>query len=388
MKPLSSWGVRSLEKAEALFRDQKYTEGRSHLVKALKDPYNLDACILLAMNCGTESQALLILEQTERKGRRLLRQHLGEDCFHDDSPYVGHFWSELSTRPYMRVLDALVRLYLKQKQYPKCIDSMIEMLRLCPGDNFINRAWLGPNLIRIGRYSDALFFAQSRLRENGKTPINGGITFSIPRSGLLSSEKENNILNYSKYFPGGISLMYTAALASFKLWGDCPSAQQYLKMSVTLSPHVMMRVLGGISRPAHPHKLARVPNSTEDAHDYLWLSQDLWEEYEVLGWIKKLLDNEPLLLKRCSNPSCPVIEAEITEFKRCSSCHLVHYCSESCQSGHWRIHKPDCKMDKKVNQSLRKFQKGEQLPKGSKIPFFTADFSRGNAILAELPKKK
>ena len=48
---------------------------------------------------------------------------LGPHCFDDsddeDSP-VGHFWGILETRPYMRVLQAIVRLAFENKDYNKC----------------------------------------------------------------------------------------------------------------------------------------------------------------------------------------------------------------------------------------------------------------------------
>lgn len=41
---------------------------------------------------------------------------LGDDCFDDGSDTVGHFWGVLETRPYMRVQQALVRIYFEEKK--------------------------------------------------------------------------------------------------------------------------------------------------------------------------------------------------------------------------------------------------------------------------------
>jgi hypothetical protein len=105
---------------------------------------------------------------------------------------------------------------------------MIEMLRLCPGDNMAQRHWLGSVLNRIGRYSDALFFAQIWLHsfshDKGGTPVRGGTVFKEPSRELMSAEREKNLSEY-----GDGAFLYTAALASFKLWGDCPQSRQYLK---------------------------------------------------------------------------------------------------------------------------------------------------------------
>jgi hypothetical protein len=50
-------------------------------------------------------------------GRAFLQQRLGKDCFNNDSQQVGNFWSILETRPYMRVLQALVRLYFEEGRF-------------------------------------------------------------------------------------------------------------------------------------------------------------------------------------------------------------------------------------------------------------------------------
>ena len=44
-------------------------------------------------------------------GRAILKRELGDDCFDDDGDSVGHFWMLLPTRPYMRVLQSLVKVY-------------------------------------------------------------------------------------------------------------------------------------------------------------------------------------------------------------------------------------------------------------------------------------
>jgi len=49
----------------------------------------------------------------------VVKKRLGDDCFDDDGDCVGHFWGLLETRPYMRVLQALVRLYFEDEQYEK-----------------------------------------------------------------------------------------------------------------------------------------------------------------------------------------------------------------------------------------------------------------------------
>jgi hypothetical protein len=52
-----------------------------------------------------------MLAQKNVVGRIILKRELGDDCFDDDGDSVGHFWLILPTRPYMRVLQSLVKVY-------------------------------------------------------------------------------------------------------------------------------------------------------------------------------------------------------------------------------------------------------------------------------------
>ena len=54
-------------------------------------------------------------------GRAHLIRQFGPDCFEDDraGSRVGQFWSLLETRPYMRILQATVRLTFEIRDYRK-----------------------------------------------------------------------------------------------------------------------------------------------------------------------------------------------------------------------------------------------------------------------------
>lgn len=102
----------------------------------MKDPKNLDAFISYAF-LHTAEQAgswLQLAEENGRfmcitfgltpdfklfaiQGRKTLKARLGPDCFKDGSKTVGKFWDILDTRPYMRVLQAQVRIYVENKKY-------------------------------------------------------------------------------------------------------------------------------------------------------------------------------------------------------------------------------------------------------------------------------
>ena len=48
-------------------------------------------------------------------------------------------------------------------------------------------------------------------------------------------------------------------------------------------------------------------------------------------------------LKTCALPSCDKREASVMQFKFCSACRSVWYCSEEHGGLHWKVHKPICR---------------------------------------------
>ena len=125
---------------------------------------------------------------------------------------------------------------------------MIEMLRLCPGDNLNQRALLGSVLVRVGRTADALSFARNWLEKikSGEIPERGGTNFSPASDDVLSTALEERLTN--GYAKGEIA--YTGALASFKLYGGCPLACQFLRIAAKNNPTVLMRILARVRQPS------------------------------------------------------------------------------------------------------------------------------------------
>jgi len=110
------------------------------------------------------------------------------------------------------------------------------------------RFWLGSLLIRCGRCADALYFAQQWLgdevRKDGKTLALGGCTFKAPQKELPESAADDASLRWASG-----QILYTAALASFKLFGDIPMSRTYLKMAATCNPHVLLKILAQVKKP-------------------------------------------------------------------------------------------------------------------------------------------
>ncbi|KAH7913337.1 hypothetical protein BJ138DRAFT_1171344 [Hygrophoropsis aurantiaca] len=370
---VSKESQKNLDKAEDLCRRRKPEQAVPYLLKAMEDENNLDAFIQAAFLFPL-NEAVQFLEDAERKGRQGLKRRFGPLCFNDDAPQVGRFWDILETRPYMRVLQAQVRLYFENRQFAKSANTIIEMLRLCPGDNTAQRTWLGSMLLHAGRASDALSFAQNWLlprEERADIVPRGGAVFKAPCSDPLSAEQVEKL---SKRSPGSIA--YSAALAAYKLWGNSALACQYLRIATSCNPTVLTKILIKADKPRNLNNMPRGMNGPEEAQDYLWLTQDLWMESSVWNWANGDQPTKAILFKTCSRKGCNVIEGSVALFKRCAACKEVVYCSQTCQKEDWRDHKPRCQFNQRRKETVRAMQNGRSLPEDA-IDFASADFSGG-----------
>lgn len=351
---ISREAQKNLDKAEDLCRKKKPEKAIPFLMKALEDPNNLDAAVQLAFVMPNMDMSLNVLEDTEKKGRAHLLRTLGPDAFDDNGDSVGYFWGLIETRPYMRVLQAIIRVSFEKGDFAKSANTIAETLRLCPGDNMGQRDWMGSVLMKAGRSQDALSFCQAwtepETMRTGTPPPLGGCKFDPPSQTPLSQER----LGGFKYCES--SLIYPAALAAFKLWGDCELARQYLKLAAELNPHVLRKILARAEQPAGLNHLPRTPNGPEQGHDYLWLTQDLWMVPDVWAWADGDVAKEAVL-KTCSRPGCGRRETTVAQFKCCGACKDAVYCGQECQKKDWKAHKPKCQERRKLKDTIRAMQR-------------------------------
>lgn len=111
------------------------------------------------------------------------------------------------------------------------------------------RAWLGSVLLQAGRHKDALSFAQAWLqpevRRTGAPPPRGGCAFTDPSPDPIPHAEYERMAKYCD-----ANLLYTGALAAFKLWGgDSLLARQYLRLGASNNPAILTRILGKVTRP-------------------------------------------------------------------------------------------------------------------------------------------
>lgn len=145
--------------------------------------------------------------------------------------------------PLYVVHSSIVRIHIRE--------TSMEMLRLNPGDNQGQRDSTGTFLLKAKRTADALSFVQHWLepevRKTGLPPPRGGCVFETPSKQPLSAEIlaswEGDTVTHAGF-------VYTAAFASFKLWGDCQLARQYLVIAARLNPHVLLKILAKVDQPS------------------------------------------------------------------------------------------------------------------------------------------
>lgn len=137
----------SLETAVGLLEEQRVDEGRRFLVKAMKDPRNLEAWLRASCSAPSMNDAYSCVIYAEKQGaamlhnisaadivslwpaafvtgRRLLEQDFGPGCLEktpEEGGLIGQCWTTPETRPYMRVLHGLVDFHLTVREYPQAL---------------------------------------------------------------------------------------------------------------------------------------------------------------------------------------------------------------------------------------------------------------------------
>ncbi|KAE9397723.1 hypothetical protein BT96DRAFT_822920 [Gymnopus androsaceus JB14] len=373
---VSAESLRYQKMADDLCAQRKPVQALPFMRKAMQDKNNVDIYVSYAFVQPSYRQGLEVLMEGKLRGERSLESRYGPDTFKDDGPFVGRFYEVMDTRPYMRVLQAIVRVAVECKKYDKAVDTIIEMFRLNPQDPMQQHKWLPTLLCRTKRYADALYFCQlfidiflSRIPLSALPP-GGGAQFRAPRRDLYTEDEQARMKIYES------TILYSAALATFHMSGDCQESRMYLRAAAKANPVVLTKILKKTKRPEFLDSSARSYNSPADAHDYLWLSHDLWMEKEVWSWLnsESSSDAQQAVRKSCTRPGCGLQEREVGEFPQCSGCQTVSYCTPGCQKGDWKRHKPDCTFEQQAKSMRRAIAKGRPVPTGT-IPVFAADFS-------------
>lgn len=203
-----------LEKAQELMYKADGADPK-HRLKLAKDALALtpdcaEAYIILAEN--TWRRDLPAAVEYAREAVRAGERTLGKKPFQEE---VGHFWSILATRPYMRARAALAEFLWMNHNYDESVEVCMETLRLNPGDNQGIRYVLAQRLMAIDRDDD--FEA-------------------------LYKEFEDD---------GMASFAYSHALWLFRREGDSPAADDALSDALKCNPYVPAYLLSSRKMSAH-----------------------------------------------------------------------------------------------------------------------------------------
>ena len=123
--------------------------------------------------------------------------------------------------------------------------------------------------------------------------------------------------------------------------------------------HTIQNALSGQPRPTyHAAFLASLRTKwTDDAmvqmrreRSLLDVSENIGENIEKVQtrWRADVAEHG---LKCCSLPSCDKREASVQQYKFCSACRSVSYCSEEHGALHWKEHKPMCRATTAAQQA-------------------------------------
>lgn len=168
---------------------------------------------------------------------------------------MGHFWSILETRPYMRARAALAESLWEMDERRQALDHWQDLLRLCPNDNLGIRYILGSKLLEL----DQLEAARD----------------------LLEAYDE----------PGTAEWSYSFALLQFKQSGASDLATKALAAAINTNRHVPDYLLGIRRMPKTPPPYYEM-GSEDEAVIYLLSGCNVWRSTEgALQWLEGIVKN-------------------------------------------------------------------------------------------------
>ncbi len=201
-----------------------------------------EAYLLLAEQSKNRKAALVLFEQAVAAAERTL----GPEMFVEG---VGHFWSFLETRPYMRARAGLAEAAWASGRRDEAVHHLVDLLRLNPGDNQGLRYLLAGWLLNLDRLDDL--------------------------DDLLDQYDEDSA-----------TWSFTRALASFKVGGDTPAARKLLQAARKTNKHVVDYLIGRKTLPSEPPPFYS-PGDDDDAVLYVANHLGAWKSTPgSLTWIR------------------------------------------------------------------------------------------------------
>ncbi len=250
-QPFSFEKKTPLDQAQSLMYDAFEAEGTERVKKAHEalniSPDCADAYVLLAEETATSLQeACALYEQGVKAGERAL----GKDVFEQE---VGHFWSLIPTRPYMRARAGLAQCLWMMGERAKAIEHFEDLLRLDFQDHLGLRHALIHCLLEEGRNKDAF--------------------------NLLDRYPEDKSATWA----------YSHALLHFREEGEGEGAEQSLRQALDTNPYIPFYLLGLWELPDElPTTIGR-----GDENEAIIYAVESWRSWEkttgALEWLARVL---------------------------------------------------------------------------------------------------
>ncbi len=201
-----------------------------------------DAYVLLAEESETLSGAAEFYEQGVAAGRRAIGDQF--------DAAIGHFWSSLATRPYMRAREGLAGCLWAAGRRDEAVGHWRELLKLNPNDNQGIRYILMVRLIECGCLDE--------LDE------------------LLRRYTENSA-----------HWLYTRALRAFQQEGDSRAARGFAKRAIKSNDHVPRYLTG--QRPLFDRPSQYAPSGEDEALIYAGDAAAAWKSVPgATTWLRKV----------------------------------------------------------------------------------------------------
>ncbi|KAA8895436.1 hypothetical protein FN846DRAFT_339213 [Sphaerosporella brunnea] len=312
----------------------------------------------------SDSQKLEFLLLAVPEADRAIKKLYGEDCFEPSSEVYGHFWRLVETRGYVRLLLDIVFCAADSGDYETAVEYAKRVLQYNHGDNNGIRDRVPLFLLHLDRPLEALNFCLSWLDTAHE---NYDSTRYCPKGGFAQLDRyskedldANQPLQIKVQNLGHASLIFTSALACFRIFGPCTLSTSWMREGNKANGHVVDMLLAAVETwPSGPNQSPRGLGSEPEAMDYIFFGKKLWEGEEPREWVRSIADE--VAKRECSARDCRKVEAHRGEYKVCSGCRASWYCGTECQANDWKIgHKRRCKEERNIRELTEKMGKGMQ----------------------------
>ena len=315
----------------------------------------------------SDEERLEFLQQIEVDATEMMKITLDDpDCFTPDSssPTFGHFWGIMGTREYIRLLMTISLLYESMGNFEPAHDYNLRILTYNQGDNTGTRTNFNLLQTKIDRDLEAYNFAfhlidQHLNYEEVMVAMEGKNypTIILDKIAKEDIDPQDDRVHHRSIQLADSSGLFTGALAVFKLFGHCPKATAWLAAGNARNRHVLPILMhpGAPSYPKERFITPRSPGSFIDGADFVVFTKFQFCTPEAQAWLKEAAKELPK--RKCDSPGCTKVEGFFGEWRRCTGCMEVYYCSAECQKAHWSMrgkdgHKNPCNQAKQIRNMV------------------------------------